>query len=137
MARTPKRPCPPSRDITGARGRGRSLLPSVPVTQPGPTDGEHPVPKEEIEEVDNDTVDNAVVAAGDGNNPILVDAGDNEDGAVEVDATSTEAQGKRVSPIWVDFHQVYDANKVRIAAVCKRCGNRYTARSAAGTSHLK
>jgi hypothetical protein len=43
--------------------------------------------------------------------------------------------GKRKSGVWVGFEEI-EENGVRIAAICKICSKRLSAKSAAGTGHL-
>jgi hypothetical protein len=48
--------------------------------------------------------------------------------------------GKRKSPVWADFDEVFEeVNGVKICtkAVCKMCKSTLSARSAASTGHLK
>ena len=77
---------------------------------------------------------------GDGTHPIDLDAGDDDGGvAASTDThgtSSTGGGGKLISAVWEDFTEIKE-NNIRVAAICKMCGKRYTARSAAGTGHLK
>jgi len=49
---------------------------------------------------------------------------------------SQSCGSKRRSPIWDNFDEILDDKRVRIAAVCKFCRHRLSAKSAAGTGHL-
>jgi len=159
MARppAPKRQRPPLRDGVGAGGQGRGR-PSGP-SSAGVTmlvvadvyshlaDGEHPEPEEELEIEDDDDIGEDAcglfgIDLGDGTHPIDLDAGDGEgDGGVAASidthgTSSTGGTGKLISPVWEDFTEIKEDN-IRVAAICKMCGKRYSARSAAGTGHLK
>jgi hypothetical protein len=76
--------------------------------------------------------------------PIDVDALDGDGGggtATHTGSTSTATHGtstgdKRKSAVCVDFHEIKDANDVRIAAIYKMCRTRMSARSEFGTGHL-
>jgi hypothetical protein len=53
--------------------------------------------------------------------------------------TGTSSVGKRKSTVWVDFDEVFkkvNGSNVRIAAICRICKTRLSARSSAGTGHL-
>ena len=53
--------------------------------------------------------------------------------------TGTSSVGKRKSTVWVDFDEVFEkvnGSNVRIAAICRMCKTRLSARSSAGTGHL-
>jgi hypothetical protein len=52
-----------------------------------------------------------------------------------IDTHGTSSVGKRISTVWEDFTKIKE-NKIRVAAICKLCGKRYSARSAASTGHL-
>jgi hypothetical protein len=110
-------------------------------------DGEDLAPHldEELEVKDDDDLrDDAAdlfdIDLGDGTQPIELD-GDDGDGGVaastdsDTHGTSTMS-GKRVSAVWSYFTEIKE-NGIRIVAICKHCGNKYTARSAVGTGHLK
>ena len=56
-------------------------------------------------------------------------------GACSTDTHGTSSSGKRKSSVWADFKEVKE-NDVRIAAICKMCSKRLSARSSAGTGHL-
>ena len=73
-----------------------------------------------------------------GNQPIELDGEDDDDaGPANTGGTSTTS-GKKTSVVWTYFHEVKDAtNKIRIAAICKHCRSKYTARSGNGTGHLR
>jgi len=77
---------------------------------------------------------------GDGTHPIDLDAGDDDGGvAASTDThgtSSTGGGGKLISAVWEVFTEI-KKNNIRVAAIYKMCGKRYTARSAAGTGHLK
>lgn len=49
---------------------------------------------------------------------------------------SQSCGSKRRSPVWDNFDEILDDKRVRIAAVCKFCRHRLSAKSAAGTGHL-
>jgi hypothetical protein len=73
-----------------------------------------------------------------GSQPIEIDGDDNDDGvdaSTDTHGTSTTS-GKKVSAVWEYFHEIKE-NKIRVAAMCKHCRSRYTARSAASTGHLR
>jgi hypothetical protein len=118
---------------------------------PDPTTGNDDPIEDELEVEDDDDLceDTATlfgIDAGDGPLPIDVDAIDGEGGggtamvtrigSTSTHGTSTAGAGKRKSAIWVDFDEIKYANDVRIAAICKMCKTRLSARSAAGTGHL-
>ena len=155
MARPPKRPLRDGAGAAGGRGRGRlsgsstggcgSSLATRGEDQHPLSDGEDqaPHPDDELEvEDDDDLRDDAAglfgIDLGDGNQPIDLD-GDDGDGGVEVSTnthgTSTTS-GKKVSAVRDYFHEIKE-NKIRVAAICKHCRARYTARSSAGTGHLR
>ena len=104
-----------------------------------------PHPDEELEiENDDDLRDDAAglfgidLGDGDGNQPIDLD-GDDSDGGVEVPTDThgtSSTSGKKVSDVWDYFHEIKE-NKIRVRAICKHCGARYSARSVAGTGHLR
>jgi hypothetical protein len=76
---------------------------------------------------------------GDGTHPIDLDAGDDDGGvaaSTDTHGTSSTGGGKLISAVWEDFTKIKE-NNIRVAAICKMCGKRYTSRSAAGTGHLK
>jgi hypothetical protein len=53
--------------------------------------------------------------------------------------TGTSSVGKHKSTVWVDFDEVFEkvnGSNVRIAAICRLCKTRLSARSSAGTGHL-
>jgi hypothetical protein len=53
--------------------------------------------------------------------------------------TGTSSVGKHKSTVWVDFDEVFEkvnGSNVRIAAICRICKTRLSARSSAGTGHL-
>jgi hypothetical protein len=97
---------------------------------------------------DNDDIHEDAVAllgidVGDGSVPIDVDADDGGGGAAMATGTGststhgTSYVGKR--GVWVDFDEICETvngNSIRIAAICKMCNSRLSARSAAGTGHL-
>ena len=155
MARPPKRLLRDGAGAAGGRGRGRlsgssaggcgSGLATRGEDQHPLGDGEDqaPHPDDELEvEDDDDLCDDAAglfgIDLGDGNQPIDLD-GDDGDGGVEVSndthGTSTTS-GKKVSAVWDYFHEIKE-NKIRVAAICKHCRARYTARSSAGTGHWR
>jgi hypothetical protein len=91
---------------------------------------------------DDDLRDDAAglfgIDIGDGTQPIDVDGDDDDDGvdaSTDTHGTSTTS-GKCVSDVWEYFHEIKE-NKIRVVAICKHCRSRYTARSAAGTGHLR
>jgi hypothetical protein len=92
---------------------------------------------DEVEmEEDDDLRDDATrlfsVDLGDAS--VLNDAGDGDGVAASTDTHGTSSHGKRTS-YWNDFEEIKE-NDIRVAAICKMCGKRYTARSATGTGHL-
>ena len=56
-------------------------------------------------------------------------------GACSTDTHGTSSSGKRKSSVWADFKEV-KKNNVRVAAICKMCSKRLSARSCASTGHL-
>jgi hypothetical protein len=116
-----------------------------------PTTGNDDPIEDELEVEDDDDLREDAAAlfgidASDGLLPIDVDAIDGEGvggtttvtrtGSTSTHCTSTASAGKRKSAIWVDFDEIKDANDVRIAAICKMCKTRLSARFAASTGHL-
>jgi len=108
-------------------------------------DGEHPEPEEELEIEDDDDIGEDAhglfdIDLGDGTHPIDLDADVGVGGvAASTDThgtSSTGGTGKLISPVWEDFTEIKEG-KIRVAAIYKMCGKRYSARSAADTSHLK
>ena len=112
-------------------------------------DGEHPEPEEELEIEDDDDIGEDArglfgIDLSDGTHQIDLDAGDDDgDGGVAAStdthgtsSTGGTGKGKLISPVWEDFTEIKEGN-IRVAAICKMCGKRYSARSAAGTGHLK
>ena len=107
-------------------------------------------------EDDDDILEDAAallgVGVGSDSAPIDLDGGGGE-GAMRtrttVDSTSTDAidttstvvgNGKHKSKVWADFEQIYEnvnGKKVCTKAICKICKNTLSARSKAGTGHLK
>jgi hypothetical protein len=63
------------------------------------------------------------------------DADDGGGVAASTDTHGTSSHGKRTSSYWNDFEEIKE-NDIRVAAICKMCGKRYTTRSAIGTGHL-
>ena len=126
-------------------GAGAGLATRGADQHPPLVDGEDlaPHPDEELEiENDDDLRDDAAslfgidLGDGDGNQPIDLD-GDDGDGGVEVSTDThgtSSTSGKKVSDVWDYFHEIKE-NKIRVRAICKHCGARYSARSAAGTGH--
>jgi hypothetical protein len=55
--------------------------------------------------------------------------------AASTNTHGTSYVGKRTFAVWEDFTEIKE-NKIRVAAICKLCGKRYSARSTAGTGHL-
>jgi hypothetical protein len=114
------------------------------------TDNDDPIEDELGVEDDDDLREDAAalfgIDTGDDPLPIDVDAIDGKGGGGTVTATrtgststhgtSTTGAGKHKSGVWVDFDEIKDANDVQIAAICKMCKTRLSARSAAGTGHL-
>jgi hypothetical protein len=107
-------------------------------------DGEHPEPEETVEEMEIENDDDICEGAsalfgvdlGDASLPIDVDAGG--DGQVDgsEDTTNGTSSGKRTSACWEDFVPIFDENKVRTHAICKRCGKKFVARASIGTGSL-
>jgi len=139
----------------GTQGRGWPSGPSsAGVTMPVVADvyshladGEHPEPEEDMEIEDGDDIGEDArglfgIDLGDGTHPIDLDVGDGDGGvAASTDTHGTSStggtgKGKLISPVWEDFTEIKEG-KIRVAAICKMCGKRYSARSAAGTGHLK
>ena len=113
-------------------------------------DGELPPGMAPEGENDDDIRDDAAalfgVDLGDGDggegatasaNPV----GSNSNGSVpSVAAAGNGKVGKRKSPIWDDFEEIFETvNGVQICtkAKCKMCKSTLSARSSAGTGHLK
>jgi hypothetical protein len=91
----------------------------------------------EIED-DNDLREDAAalfgIDVGDGNVPN--DAGDSDGGvAASTNTHGTSSVGKRTSAV-LDYFEEIKENNIRIVAIYKMCGKRYSARSAADTGHL-
>jgi hypothetical protein len=134
-----KRPCVPSRDGVGAAVRGRNRPP-----HPLVADGEHLEPEETVEEMEIENDDDIREGAsalfgidlGDASLPIDVDA--DGDGQVDgsEDTTNGTSSGKRTSACWEDFVAIFDENKVRTHAICKRCGKIFASRASIGTGSL-
>jgi hypothetical protein len=82
--------------------------------------GDSPI---DVNAVDGDGGEGTAMAAGTGT------------GSTSTHGTSNAGTVKRKSGVWVDFHEIKEGD-VRIAAICKMCGTRMSARSAAGTGHL-
>jgi hypothetical protein len=105
-------------------------------------DGEDRVDDDDLEIKDDDDLRDDVaglfgVNLGDDNVSTDVDVGDGDSGGVaaSTDTHGTSSVGKCTSAVWEDFTKIKE-NKIRVAAICKLCGKRYSARSAAGTGHL-
>jgi hypothetical protein len=99
--------------------------------------GEQPVEDLEIEDDDDirdDTAGLFGIDLGDGSNPMDVDAGDGDGVAASTDTNAASSGGKK-SAVCKDFTEIKE-NYIRIAAICKLCGKRYSARSTCGTGHL-
>jgi len=113
-------------------------------------DGELPPGMAPEGENDDDIRDDAAalfgVDLGDGDggegatasaNPV----GSNSNGSVpSVAAAGNGKVGKRKSPVWDDFEEIFETvNGVQICtkAKCKMCKSTLSARSSAGTGHLK
>ena len=146
----------------GARGRGRGGLASPAASAPSsagaglatrvaqpPSDGEDLAPHSddllEVEDDDDIREDAAALFGidlgdGDGSQPDPINLDADGDGGVEASTEthgiSTTRTGKNKSAVWEYFHEIKE-NKVRVAAICKHCRTRYTARSAAGIGHLR
>jgi hypothetical protein len=100
-------------------------------------DGEHPVEGLEIKDGDDIRDDIAGlfgIDLGDGSNPIDVDAGNGDGVAASTNTNAAPSSGKK-SIVWQDFTEIKE-KYIRIAAIYKLCGKRYSARSAYGTGHL-
>jgi hypothetical protein len=87
------------------------------------------------------------INVGSGSATIDLDADDGGGGAATTTRTrfgststdGTSSVGKRKYGVWVDFEEICEivnGNSVRIAAICKMCKSRLSARSAVGTGHL-
>jgi hypothetical protein len=105
-----------------------------------PHHGNDLVDELEIEDDNNLREDAATVFSIDvGDSSVLNDVvdvdGDGGGGADSTNTHGTSSAGKRTSPVWVDFEEIKE-NDIRIAAICKMYGKRYSARSAAGTGHF-
>ena len=166
MARPPKRPSRGGAGVGGlsqSQSQSRSSSESVGLATQGAgadqrrplIDGEDLAPNSDNEremenENDDDLCEDAAVLFGvdlgdgsdgiNGNQPIKLDGEDDDDaGPTNTGGTSTTSgSGKKTSVVWTYFHEVKDAtNKIRIAAICKHCRSKYTARSGNGTGHLR
>ena len=79
--------------------------------------------------------------------PIDVDADGGEGAMATVNSNGsfpsvagTGNNSKRKSPVWADFEEIYEVingSRICTKAVCKICKSTLSARSAAGTGHLK
>jgi len=79
--------------------------------------------------------------------PIDVDADGGEGATATVNSNGsapsvagTGNTSKRKSPMWADFEEIYEVisgSRICTKAVCKMCKSTLSARSAAGTGHLK
>ncbi|XP_066358138.1 zinc finger BED domain-containing protein RICESLEEPER 2-like [Miscanthus floridulus] len=135
-----RRPRPPLRNGAGARGQARpSGLFAGRVAMSGadeyPLHGDNELEVEDDDDIRDDATGLFGVDLGDCSVPNDVGEGDGGGGADSTDTHGTSSAGKRTSAVWVDFEEIKE-NDIRIAAICKMCGKRYTARSAAGTGHL-
>jgi hypothetical protein len=90
---------------------------------------------------DNDLRENAAavfsidVSDGSVPNDVVDFDGDVGGGADSTDTHGTSSAGKHTFVVWVDFEEIKE-NDIRIAAICKMYGKRYSTRSAAGTGHF-
>jgi hypothetical protein len=106
--------------------------------------GEHPEPEETVEEMEIENDDDIRKGAsalfgvdlGDASLPIDVDV--DGDGQVDgsEDTTNGTSSGECTSACWEDFVPIFDENKVRTHAICKRCGKKFAARALIGTGSL-
>jgi hypothetical protein len=104
------------------------------------------VPKDD-DDIHEDVVALLGINVGSGSAPINLDVGDGGGGAAMATGTrigsisidGTSSVGKRKSGVWAYFEDICETvngNSVRIAAICRMCKSRLSARSATSTGHL-
>lgn len=149
MARRPRAPL-----RNGARCEGRPAGQGQPARADASRDDEFPLNSDDEREAeaedDDDLGDDAAALLG-------IDVGDNDvidvDGEVgdgdaptvtpqatgvgstDTHGTSTAAAGGKKSAVWNHFVEIKEG-ELRVAAICKLCRKKLSARSSAGTGHL-